>query len=158
MATYIFWPYLWANPFINFYKAFVNIGFLDVNLYNFFLGEYIPVQFVPWNYSFIWIAVTTPISYIILFLIGIVLIVRRIIQRIFKINEISTYNDLWRGNGEKVDILIFLNFLIPIITVIILHSSLYTGWRHLFFVYPSLIFFAVYTLRILNIFYIKKIF
>lgn len=158
LATYIFWPYLWANPFINFYKAFVNIGFLDVNLYNFFLGEYIPVQFVPWNYSFIWIAVTTPISYIILFLIGIVLIVRRIIQRIFKINEISTYNDLWRGNGEKVDILIFLNFLIPIITVIILHSSLYTGWRHLFFVYPSLIFFAVYTLRILNIFYIKKIF
>ena len=101
LATYIFWPYLWANPFINFYKAFVNIGFLDVNLYNFFLGEYIPVQFVPWNYSFIWIAVTTPISYIILFLIGIVLIVRRIIQRIFKINEISTYNDYGGVTGKK---------------------------------------------------------
>ena len=158
LFIYIFWPYLWANPFVNFYKAFVNIGYHEVGIYNFFLGKYIPVEFVPWNYSFVWIAVTTPISYIALFLIGIVLFIKRIIGRILKINENTTYDDLWRGDREKVDVLFFLNFFIPIITIIILHSSLYTGWRHIFFIYPSLIFFAVYTLRFLNIFYIKKVF
>ena len=156
LFIYIFWPYLWANPLINFYKAFINIGYHEVGIYNFFLGEYIPVEFVPWNYSFVWIAVTTPISYVLLFIIGIILLVRRLIYRILKINENSIYNDLWRGDKEKIDVIFFLNFLVPIITIIVLHSSLYTGWRHVFFIYPSLIFFAVYSLKILNIFYIKN--
>ena len=158
LFIYIFWPYLWANPLINFYKAFINIGYHDVGIYNFFLGKYIPVEFVPWNYSFVWIAVTTPISYILLFILGIILFVRRLIIRILKIDENSIYNDLWRGDKEKVDVLFFLNFLVPLITIIVLHSSLYTGWRHIFFIYPSLIFFAVYFLNILNIFYVKKLF
>ena len=132
MFIYIFWPYLWANPLINFYKAFINIGYHEVGIYNFFLGKYIPVEFVPWNYSFVWIAVTTPISYVLLFIIGIILLVRRLIYRILKINENSIYNDLWRGDKEKIDVIFFLNFLVPIITIIVLHSSLYTGWRHIF--------------------------
>lgn len=127
LFIYIFWPYLWANPLINFYKAFINIGYHDVGIYNFFLGKYIPVEFVPWNYSFVWIAVTTPISYILLFILGIILFVRRLIKRILKIDENSIYNDLWRGDKEKVDVLFFLNFLVPLITIIVLHSSLYTG-------------------------------
>ena len=115
LFIYIFWPYLWANPFVNFYKAFVNIGYHEVGIYNFFLGKYIPVEFVPWNYSFVWIAVTTPISYIALFLIGIILFIKRIIGRILKINEKTTYDDLWRGDREKVDVLFFLNFLFQLL-------------------------------------------
>ena len=90
---------------------------------------------------FVWIAVTTPISYILLFILGLILFARRLIKRILKINENSIYNDLWRGDKEKVDVLFFLNFLVPLITIIVLHSSLYTGWRHIFFIYPSLVFF-----------------
>ena len=60
LSIYIFWPYLWSNPFINFYNIFFKIGNLQVGIYNFFLGEYIPVEFPPWNYSFIWIGISTP--------------------------------------------------------------------------------------------------
>tara|TARA_B100000035_G_C21015996_1_gene561846 strand:- start:461 stop:2092 length:1632 start_codon:yes stop_codon:yes gene_type:complete len=157
MFIYIFWPYLWADPIINFYKAFINIGVHQVGIYNFFLGNYIPVEFVPWNYSFIWIAITTPISYIILFLIGIGIFFKRIVNRLFKIDEKSVYNDLWRGDKEKIDILFFLNLVIPLVTIIILHSSIYTGWRHIFFLYPSIIFFTIYSIKIIRIYYIKNL-
>ena len=79
------------------------------------------------------------------------------IFRILNIDEKSIYNDLWRGEKEMVDVLLFLNLIIPILVIVIMHSSLYTGWRHLFFLYPSIIFFAVYAIRIFNIFFIKKI-
>lgn len=157
LSVYIFWPYLWANPFVNFYNTFINIGNHEVGIYNFFLGNYIPVEFVPWNYSLIWIGISTPLPYLILFLIGFIYFFRRMIFRILNIDEKSIYKDLWRGEKEMIDFLLFLNLIIPILVIVIMHSSLYTGWRHLFFLYPSIIFFSVYAIRIFNIFFIKKI-
>ena len=127
LSVYIFWPYLWANPFINFYNTFINIGNHNVGIYNFFLGDYIPVEFVPWNYSLIWIGISTPLSYLILFLIGFIYFFRRMIFRILNIDEKSIYNDLWRGEKEIVNVLLFLNLIIPILVIVIMHSSLYTG-------------------------------
>ena len=157
LSIYIFWPYLWSNPFKNFYNIFFKIGNLQVGIYNFFLGEYIPVEFPPWNYSFIWIGISTPISYLILFLIGFFYYFRRIIFRILNIDDKSVYKDLWRGEKEMIDFLFFLNLIIPILAIVIMHSSIYTGWRHLYFIYPSVIFFVVYSIKIFNIFFIKKL-
>ena len=136
---YFFWPYLWEDPIKYFIIAFKKLANIDVGIYNFFLGNYIQVEFVPWYYTIIWIFITTPSIYLIFFLIGFCFILKRIGNRLIRIDDKKEYNDLWRGDNEKVDILIFLNFFIPIFFTIILHSSLLTGWRHLYFVYPSLI-------------------
>ena len=45
LSIYIFWPYLWSNPFINFYNIFFKIGNLQVGIYNFFL-----VSIFLWNF------------------------------------------------------------------------------------------------------------
>ena len=73
-----------------------------------------------------------------------------------KIDEKKKYNDLWRGESEKFDILILLNFFIPIFSTIILHSTLLTGWRHLYFVYPSLILMSIHGITIFKLLLSKK--
>jgi hypothetical protein len=156
LFIYLFWPYLWSNPFINFYSAFANIGNHEVGIYNFFLGQYIPVEFVPWYYTFVWIFISTPITHLILFLLGFSFFVKRLINRILKIDEKKTHNDLWRGKDEKIDVILFMNIFIPILSIIIMHSSLYTGWRHMFFIYPSFVFFIIYTIKMINALYVKN--
>ena len=48
---------------------------------------------------------------------------------------------------------------IPVFFIICLNSTLYNGWRHLFFIYPFLIFFSIYGLskikKKFNIIYFK---
>ena len=153
---YIFFPFLWADPITNFIKAFSKIGNIKHEQYNLFLGEFIPAIYVPWNYSIVWILVSNPLSYVCLFIIGLSIAIRRIYLRLVNINE-KKNKDLWRGDKEKVDLLIFLNILIPLTATILLHSSLYNGWRHLYFIYPSLIFFSVYSLKFIKDLFIKKL-
>ena len=153
---YLFWPYLWEDPIKYFLTAFNKLANIPVGIYTFFLGNYIQAEFVPWYYTIVWIFITTPITYLIFFLIGFYFILIRIYTRLIKINDKNEYNDLWRGENEKFDILIFLNFFIPIFSTIILHSTLLTGWRHLYFVYPSLIIMGVHGITILKLFLIKK--
>ena len=153
---YFFWPYLWEDPIKYFIIAFKKLANIDVGIYNFFLGNYIQVEFVPWYYTIIWIFITTPSIYLIFFLIGFCFILKRIGNRLIRIDDKKEYNDLWRGDNEKIDILIFLNFFIPIFFTIILHSSLLTGWRHLYFVYPSLIIMSIHGVKILQLTLFKK--
>ena len=49
-----------------------------------------------------------------------------------------------------IDFFIFLNFFIPIFFVITLNSTIYNGWRHLYFLYPFLIYLSIYGIKFLN--------
>ena len=49
------------------------------------------------------------------------------------------FND--KSKGE--DLIYFSLFLLPLITVIFLGSTLYTGWRHLYFIYPCFLIFSI---------------
>ena len=153
---YLFFPYLWENPIKYFLIAFKRLANIQIGFYTFFLGNYIQAEFVPWFYSIVWIFITTPIIYLIFFLFGFYFILKRIGRRLLKIDGKKEYNDLWRGENEKVDILIFLSFFIPIFSTIIFQSTLLTGWRHLYFVYPSLILISVHSITIFKLFLSKE--
>ena len=153
---YLFWPYLWEDPIKYFLIAFKKLANIPVGIYTYFLGNYIQVEFVPWFYTIVWIFITTPIIYLFFFLFGFYFILKRICSRLIKIDGKNEYNDLWRGENEKIDILIFLNFFIPIFSTIIFHSTLYTGWRHLYFVYPSLVLMSIHAMTIFKLFLSKK--
>jgi hypothetical protein len=50
---------------------------------------------------------------------------------------------LWKDD-EELQYTVFLGlFVAPIATVIFLHSVLYDGWRHLYFVYPAFLLLAI---------------
>ncbi|MBF0122388.1 MAG: glycosyltransferase family 39 protein [Candidatus Omnitrophica bacterium] len=83
----------------------------------------------PWYYGPRWIAVSTPVLYGVLFLIGILVSVRSLF-----VSLPSQY--LARRNT----IILFLCFFLPLIVSV---GKLYGGWRHLYFIYPIFLIFAI---------------
>ena len=136
--TYLLWPYLWSDPINNFIfslKSFSNYGWDGSTLY---LGDYVKANNLPWHYPFVWIVVSSPIIYSLLFLVG--------SYKIFSI-FFTNLDSLWKNLYEKMDLFILAFFFGPIFAVIILNSTLYNGWRHLYFVYPALIYISIFGLN-----------
>ena len=130
----VFWPFLWSDPLGHFLEALQNMAkfrFAPFIMYN---GSIIQASNLPWHYVPTWISITTPPLYLVLFGIGCLSILK---------NCILNIRYLWRNDNQLQD-LIFVGFCIgPIIAVIALHSVLYNGWRHVYFIYPTFILIAV---------------
>lgn len=136
----LFWPYLWINPAGHFFEAFANMSRFtrwdDTVLY---LGTFVKaVRELPWHYAPVWIAITTPLSYLAFFLFGTGIILWRFIRHPLR------FYLKWRD-----DLIFFTWFFVPIVSVIWLHSVLYDGWRHIYFIYPALILIALVGLEAL---------
>ena len=156
LLTILFWPYLWESPFTHFIQVFKSLSSFSVAGYNFYLGNYYEYSNVPWHYVFVWICITTPIFYLALFILGFANYTLRIKERIFKITNENALNDFWRGESELEDLIYYLLFIVPIITVILLNSTLYNGWRHLYFIYPCFLLIALKGLYLIDLNYLKK--
>lgn len=128
-----FWPWLWAQPLHNFFYALKVLSKIPVNLNLLYFGQIIPVTNIPWHYPLVWIGITTPILYLLLFFVGFISTTINFLQRNFQ---------LWQSNNELQDWLFWAIFFCPLIAVITLHSVLYDGWRHLYFVYPAFLLIA----------------
>lgn len=133
LLTITSWPLLWLNP-LNFFYSFnslANFRFQS-NLPVLYFGQYISPFKLPWHYIPVWIAVTTPMTYLVGFLLGTYLLIKQLL---------SQHN--FRKTGQPCELVVLLEVILPIIAVIILRSTLYDGWRHLYFIYPFLILLAV---------------
>lgn len=134
--TISFFPFLWSDPLSNFYVAFSRMAHFDWDGYNLFLGNLVHAYKLSWQYIPVWIFFTTPPLYLLLFIAGL----RSIVLTFYSAQSRFTY----LRSLSNVEDLIFLGcFLIPILAVIILGSTLYNGWRQLYFVYPFLILISV---------------
>lgn len=111
----------------------------------FFMGDIINGANVPWNYIPVWLSVTTPPIYLIFFTVGCVFTIKTILKRRLA---------LWDNLNELQDIVILGFFFAPLVAVISLHSILYNGWRHLYFIYPAFVLIAIHGLY--NIFELAK--
>jgi len=144
LFTIIFWPYLWENPIENFFLVFKSLSdYSSGPPYILYFGEFINPENLEWHYPLIWIFITTPVLNIILFIIGLIFIFLRLMKRIFRLEENGIYNDLWRGKNELQDLIFLSTFIIPLFLIITLNSTLYDGWRHLYFIYPSFLMIAL---------------
>ena len=130
-SIYLFFPYLWENPIIRFFEVFRSLSRYNWGGRNLYFGEFISASDVPWHYIPVWISITTPIFYLILFLLGSLALLREV----FRFDEF---------NYQKLQDYIFFGLVVlPIFSVIALNSVLYDSWRHLFFVYPFFILVAM---------------
>ncbi len=140
ILIYIFWPFLWTSPIDNFIftiKSFANFDWSGQGIL--YLGKYYKASDLPWHYIPVWIVATTPIILTLFFLIGFYIIGIKFLNKFLNLSE---KNKLWVSSVEKKDFFIFLFFITPIFSVIFLNSTLYGGWRHLYFIYPSFIYIA----------------
>lgn len=146
----IFWPYLWINPIENFLITIKDMSAFEWRGGIFYFGEYISGLNLPWHYPIVWITISTPILYLFLFLVGSYLIFIRFSCRFINISKEKKFNDIYRGNKERLDLIVFLIFFFTIFLVIKLNSTMYNGWRQLYFIYPCLIFISIRGLEFIS--------
>ena len=136
LLIFLFWPYLWANPLNNFIFGIQELINYSPSYTILFEGNYISSKIVPVYYHLKWIIITSPIFYIVLFFIGIILFSKKLYH-----NEI---------NFNKKKNLTFDSFLLSvflcIIGLTIVSKQGYNGWRHLYFLAPIIIYFFSYAI------------
>ena len=154
--TIIFWPYLWNDPFENLLNALKTFSSHPWGGAIFYLGNYVSALNLPWHYPIVWIIVTVPILYLLLFIFGSILIFKTISFRFINLSNKKETNDVWRGNKERMDVIFFLVFYFTLFLVIELNATLYNGWRHLYFIYPCLIFISIRGLEYLSKYFLSK--
>lgn len=133
--TYGMSPFLWEAPVANFIQTFDNMSqFGRWGGEVLYLGDRIPGDTLPWHYAPVWIGVTTPLLFLGLFLVGVFAIIGRLLRAGYR---------MWVHEHELQDLLMLAFVLGPLVAVIVFQSVLYSGWRHLYFVYPAFLFVAM---------------
>lgn len=126
--TIFFWPLLWENPVRHIIDAVTDMA--SHGGANFYMGAMIEEN--PWHYVPVWITISTPLPYTLLFLLGC-------------LTAVFTCAGHPRGalRMERPLLLCLLWFFAPILAIIALQSGIYQEWRHLFFVYPAFLLIAL---------------
>ena len=140
----LFWPLLWSNPIEKFFLAFQYFSHHFLHIQSLFNGNYVYSKFLPYDYIFTWVLISTPVLYLILFVIGYILIFKRFFIRFINIKSNTHYYDLWRGNNEKKDFFILFNITTIIFYLVTSEIVLYTGWRQIYFINIFIVYIATY--------------
>ena len=149
ISLYIFMPGIWEAPL----KAikFILLTVIDYKYWDgfvFFNGQQIRGSDVPWNYTITWIFITTPITFLIFMMIG---MIKNIHSILYKFRMESVF-----------ECFMLISVFIAILGPIILGSTLYDSWRHSFYVFPFLAYFMAvgfqYMLTLITRFIDKKVF
>ena len=127
LSVYLLQPAFWGASFHELKSIFLWFKNHHAPAFNYYLGSYISARDLPWHYVPVWVFVTTPISFLFFFCLGVFKTLHKIYKKI---------------NQEQLfDIFMLMGFLIPIFAIILSNSTLYDGWRHMFFIYPFLAYF-----------------
>ncbi len=143
------WPLLWEDTFSNLlvaYNEFKNYPWKGEILY---FGKFINAEFTPWHYFFVWFLLTTPVIFSVIIIFGVIYTFFIFFRNLFQI-EVIKNNNLWRENYEMFGIFFLMVTITPILLVILFNSTLYSGWRQLYFLYPPLIILGLFFLNFLK--------
>lgn len=130
--TLLFWPTLWSDSLGNFTQALRLMSHYPWNHGVLFAGRVVAATDLPWWYAPAWIVVTTPITYLAAFAVGLPATLKRLDAGLRR-----------RGPEAFFPALVLLWLGLPLASAVALRSVLYDGWRHLYFVYPAFLLIAV---------------
>ena len=133
LLWFLFFPASWGKP----------IDFLIQSIHHFtnnisgsqelYLGRFEPSMDLPWHYLPVWIFISTPLFYTVLFFIGVIFLIRD-----FRIKD----------PDQVFDYIILGIFIISFLMPICLHSTLYNGWRHFYFLYVLFLYVVIFAISI----------
>lgn len=119
----LFWPWAQTGPFTHPFKALTAFSqFYNVNM-NYFEGQYVPSNEVPWYYASKWMLLTLPEFVLLGLLLGAGIVI-------------------WRRRKMGMALvleLVYFAALFPLIYAAVTDLSLYNGIRHVLFVLPPLV-------------------
>lgn len=130
VSLYAVWPILWQAPIENFVSNFSYLSHFPWKGELLLNGQVYASSALPWFYLPYWIAVTTPILVLVSGIAGIVLVIVSAARR----------PQMYLSNTQDRNHLLYLLLvLVPLLSVIILHSVVYDDWRHVYFIYPAFV-------------------
>jgi len=144
----LFWPSLWHDPIHEFINAFVNMDHFTWNGTVLSRGPFIQAVDLPWHYIPTWILITTPLLQLGGFVLGIfslIIVSGNNIRYVFSKSMRSFLDSFTPDTFAWLAIAMCL--VVPLATVIMLHSVLYDGWRQMYFIYPSILLIAVFGMK-----------
>ena len=97
-----------------------------------FRGQAISASALPWDYVPTWILITTPMIVSALFVVGAARLV----------GELARRPKVFLCQERQLDVIVLCWFFMPVVGAAVLRPIMYDGWRHLFFVYPALVYVA----------------
>jgi len=127
----LLWPYLWEAPVPHLLVAWHSLSqYRQWGGSVLYQGQLVVASRLPWHYSLVWIGLTVPLAYLFFWGIGLLGVVRKLWRARWR---------LYTSPAEWQDLFFLSLGLGPLAAIIVLHSVIYGGWRHLYFVYPMLL-------------------
>lgn len=126
-CTILFWPLLWDAPIQHFLQV---LRWSRRSGGGFYLGSV--TSSTAWHYLPVWITITTPLWILLPSLVG---VAHRAYTNIGSI--------LKRRTVSRNDVLLALWVTLPWLALVILRSGIFDEWRHVFFIYPGIVLFAL---------------
>lgn len=145
--TFLLWPVLWEDPIGGFLHSFNSMKHFRWYAEMLYMGEMVQSTELPWHYIPVLISVTTPIIILFAIMSGFLVMLRKLWkyrQKLF--TEVALGQDTVAMGAA----------LIPLMAVVLFGSVLYNGWRHLYFIYPFLVYLAVLGIESLIKVYSRK--
>jgi len=141
-------PLTWKNPVAGIVEIFEF--FLRFNLWegqHFYIGEWITKE-VPWHYIPVWIVISSPVLYTVLFLVGTASFAAAVARSKEKLRYMLCEN--------MYDSFFTALFWATLIGFIGFGIYMYNGWRHAYAIFCPLLYIAVYGLNAVFGFLRKK--
>ena len=130
----LLWPMLWSDPLANFLQAFGVSSHDPWQWWELYLGQKVQASEVPWHFTPVWMAVTTPPLLTALALTGLG----------WLLASARPSRAFYRQHRGPLLALCCLG--LPLAAVALLGATLFNGWRHMYFVYPGFLVLALYAL------------
>lgn len=129
----LFWPVLWIDPVYHFIEALKENSKYPWDGNVLYWGEYYAASKLPWHYLLFWIFISKPIIYSVLFLTGILALLKHF------------YSEPYCFFKKKPEVLIILIwFFLPLLAIIVFKSTTFDTGRHVYFMHGAFVLIAVY--------------
>jgi hypothetical protein len=138
ITLYICWPTLWGDPVNNLLESYASLSKFRWFGNVWFAGSEIEAKYVPWSYIPTWFMLTTPEIWVLFGILGMILLIADLV---------NTPRAFFTNADQQFFLFLLLCFVAPIATIIILESTVYDDWRHLYFIYPAFVFLALYCIH-----------
>lgn len=136
----IFYPASWHSPISFFKMLFAKVARYHHHSVTLFMGEWVHSDNAPWYYIPVWMLITIPILYIILFLHGLF----NASIKLIKFSELREFSF-----NYQVILSAFIMFFVPILGIMINKTSVFNGWRHVSFLYLPFLIIVAYSLNVI---------
>ena len=142
----LFYPASWYNPPVYFYEVIRQMGQFPWDGAILYFGKVILAHEIPWHYVPVWISITTPLPILAFIIFGFFITIKHVIADI-RIRKVT--------NDTYIYMAVLFVFIFPLTLMIAGSSTLYDGWRHLYFTYSAMVFFVVVGVRSFYMFFIR---